>query len=82
MGLSKSAETLGVHALKKTVRIVKARGVAIGHNKSRFASLVLEWWVGQGCPAVNKLDGTMRAEVMRRLKDEDDAGDAGKRKAS
>ena len=71
-----------MHASKKTVRIIFTRGEAIGQKKSKFASLVLEWWVAQGCPAVNKLDATMRAEVMRTLEAEENASAKQARKAS
>lgn len=83
MGKSTTAETLSVHASKKIVRIVHARGEAIGQKKSRFAALVLEWWVAQGCPAVNKIDATTRAEVMAQLARADNAeSEKTRRKAS
>ncbi|AWI08533.1 hypothetical protein CKA38_04050 [Ereboglobus luteus] len=49
------------------MRIIEARAEAIGHKKSRYAAMIIKWWMDQGAPAVSHVDQTMRAEVMTRF---------------
>ena len=55
---------MGVHVPKRIARLIEARAAAIGHKKSRYAAMIVEWWMDQGAPAVNRVDDNMRAEVM------------------
>lgn len=61
---SRVSETMGVHVPKRIARLIEARAEAIGHKKSRYAAMIVEWWAAQGAPAINRVDETMRAEVM------------------
>jgi hypothetical protein len=61
MGKAQNAETLSVHVSKTAIATIQKRADGNGISKSRFAALVLEKWVAEGCPPVSETDRAVMA---------------------
>jgi len=59
MGKAKDAETLSVHANKANVAIIAARAELLSMSKSKFAALIIDRWVSEGCPPVSHADDAL-----------------------
>lgn len=60
MGKAKDAETLSVHASKANIGIIAQRAELLSMTKSKFAALVIDYWVSAGCPPVSEGDRLMQ----------------------
>ena len=67
MGLSKNAQTLGVHLADDIVDMIERRAAALGVTKSRFVAMLFEKWRADKYPAISATDSTGRAMVKQQM---------------